>query len=418
MCSLSEWFACAPGLQVYEALNEMDFDAEADIFDEGSTRWPSSLQALVVPIDYLRLSHNLQTDAAREDEFLVPLRRASPWWDERAVLSRPNENGTAGLPSHARDAQDELDKLSPHGVAAIQIGFQAEEIADKLWDQGMASMVASGVLSHQTAANALAQIYSILSEECFRTTDSSRSPDDYFGKVHGRQHRWDVKLPLEGPVLRALQESLMWLRPLLFAAVGEDARLCEWSALVSDPGSRQQPLHWDTPYQPAAAPLFSIYIPLQNTCQSMGPTIMLPGYGVLPSYGNVQDVHIWYSNGVLVLDARSHTGEAHQEFIEEWCCGGDDGERTDTNVLSQWPHYQCTGRVGDAFVMCSQTIHSGGANSSSTRRVLLYYSVVGSGRPSAGRAPPQGTTYSIRKALRSVDLHLRNSGTWGQTARI
>ena len=55
-------------------------------------------------------------------------------------------------------------------------------------------------------------------------------------QVHKRNCRWDVKLPMEGPALAALKESLHWLRPLLVEAVGEEARLCEWSALVSDPG--------------------------------------------------------------------------------------------------------------------------------------------------------------------------------------
>ena len=44
---------------------------------------------------------------------------------------------------------------------------------------------------------------------------------------------------MEGTVLTALQESLHWLGPLLIEAIGEEARLCEWSALVSDPGTIQ-----------------------------------------------------------------------------------------------------------------------------------------------------------------------------------
>ena len=66
------------------------------------------------------------------------------------------------------------------------------------------------------------------------------------------------------------------LGPLLTELVGDAGVLQEIACLISEPGSRQQPLHPDTPYT-SSPPLYAAFVALQDIDVEMGPTVYLPG---------------------------------------------------------------------------------------------------------------------------------------------
>eukprot|EP00747_Dinoflagellata_sp_TGD_P089082 gnl/TRDRNA2_/TRDRNA2_164210_c0_seq2.p1 gnl/TRDRNA2_/TRDRNA2_164210_c0~~gnl/TRDRNA2_/TRDRNA2_164210_c0_seq2.p1 ORF type:complete len:190 (-),score=20.83 gnl/TRDRNA2_/TRDRNA2_164210_c0_seq2:222-791(-) len=153
-----------------------------------------------------------------------------------------------------------------------------------------------------------------------------------------RNSRYDLLLKLDGgPVETAVREALRGpLGELMAAAVGSEAPLYELSALISDEGAPRQPVHPDTPYQ-AEAPLYSIFMALQDVSVDMGPTLFLPG---------------------------TNTEGAHSEYNA--------GEIRKAALLSKAPFVGSTLRKGDCSVFDSRTLHAGAQNAAG-RRVLLYF---------------------------------------------
>ena len=101
-----------------------------------------------------------------------------------------------------------------------------------------------------------------------------------FGNVHSRDYRWDVYLRNEGVYKEALGHMLggdTCVLSRLFSSLfgGEDAEFHEFSALISDPGAVSQPIHPDSVYT-ERAPLYTVFIALQDVEPDMGATIFLP----------------------------------------------------------------------------------------------------------------------------------------------
>ena len=127
-----------------------------------------------------------------------------------------------------------------------------------------------------------------------------------------------------------------------------DAEFHELSSLISDPGSMAQPLHPDSPYYPVYAPLWTVFIALQDVTPNMGGTVCIP-----------------------------HT---HTEAFHQLLCQNGSNHQNIKSVLRQsekYQYYRADLNIGDCIVMDSRTFHFGGANhvSSDTRRTLLYFTI-------------------------------------------
>ena len=61
-----------------------------------------------------------------------------------------------------------------------------------------------------------------------------------FGACIGRKNRCDFLLPLEGMVLDAVKKILIQVSGVMCEVVGENATICELSALISDPNAAAQ----------------------------------------------------------------------------------------------------------------------------------------------------------------------------------
>lgn len=165
------------------------------------------------------------------------------------------------------------------------------------------------------------------------------SPDAY---VHAPERRVHRPLEIEGDPLEMLRAIALHpvLGRILLRRLGTTASLEELALIVSHPGAQAQQWHHDTWADDAAAPFFTVFVPVVDVTEGMGP-----------------------------LELRSDTGE---------------GE----------PHRMLL-RAGDAVVMRSTTVHRGGANVERPRPV--YYCSFLS--PHGER--PQGATYTILRGVRS-----------------
>ncbi len=166
-----------------------------------------------------------------------------------------------------------------------------------------------------------------------------------FGRVLARKHRFDVKLPLENILnavtpkassIDSIQEStetktrtalqllLNTVRPILSPLLssnvtkGDDSELFDLSAVVSDPGSAEQTLHFDQAHT-ADPSVYSIFVALQDLTVDMGPTVYVPfshrkeGIGTKEQNNLLQpQVGLMKRGDVVIFDGRIfHQGTAN-----------------------------------------------------------------------------------------------------------
>lgn len=128
----------------------------------------------------------------------------------------------------------------------------------------------------------------------------------------------------------ALQELLGkdgTLRHLYENLVTPDGEFYELAAVITDPGSNRQTVHPDLPYQ-AKAPLYVIFLALQDVTVEMGPTSFL---------------------------LRTHTSKANDIFNS-----GDKSQKD--NQLLKSDCRLSTLKKGDAVMFDARTLHCGNAN--------------------------------------------------------
>jgi len=171
--------------------------------------------------------------------------------------------------------------------------------------------------------------------------------------------RWDLRLPLNTVVGKALRELLSGGEDSLgaaFAALagGRRAELWELGAVVSEPGAAAQPVHFDAP----ARCLFTAFVALQDITPDTGPTSFLPG---------------------------THSEAVHRRFEQD-----PDAFLEDAGAASALLH------AGDAALYDSRVLHWGGANCSDKTRALLYVTFRD---PSADVSALGVEQHSIRKEL-------------------
>ena len=200
----------------------------------------------------------------------------------------------------------------------------------------------NSVLSPSTAVALLAHVNAELAARRQAADQRYFARTDTLGA-----NRYDLLIEIPAPPVRAaLAELLPRLAPIIGGTLGADATLFELAALVAEPGAARQPSHPDTRHDRSAAVcpdgtavIVTVFVALQAVEPTMGPTCFVP---------------------------RTHTADAHARAHA--------GLESRRALLRESPNHIGTLGVGDANVMDSRTIHCGGANESSTRRVLLVVS--------------------------------------------
>ena len=176
----------------------------------------------------------------------------------------------------------------------------------------------------------------------------------------------------------ALQEMLGKdgsLRHLYENLVTPDGELYELAAVVTNPGSNRQMIHPDLPYN-SKAPLYVIFLALQDVTENMGPTSFL---------------------------LRTHTSKANVIFNS-----GDAEEKEELLLKSDCR--LSTLKKGDAVLFDARLLHCGNANDEATR-VLFNFSfrnpeVKGSLGYKGSIRPGYEGAMSLRDISNALDAYL------------
>lgn len=247
-------------------------------------------------------------------------------------------------------------------------------------------------LSAQVTRTLLAHINTSLIEAqaALSSGEGGEHPPDKpslrFGNVRCPTSRYDLKLRLESPVVDALKEALLPLKKVCAAVLGADAELFELAALVADPGAPRQQIHPDSIHHEGGALVISFFIALQETNESMGPTVFLPGTHHNPA-------------------AHADLGRLSFPMFE----GGEPAPPAPSareRFLQTAPRRLGLLSTGDAMLFDSRTLHCGSANESSRRRVLFYFSFKAKG------AVVPGVSGTLDAELRHAQLLLDDSQAW------
>jgi hypothetical protein len=119
-----------------------------------------------------------------------------------------------------------------------------------------------------------------LTESIQAVKDGRVKPLHRFSNMLSSNNRWDLKLPLDEPIimeaLRTMFRSESPLSELLLSLVTANGELFELAAFCTSPGAARQVVHADTLWSKQPA-LYTCTVALQNIDEEMGPTLFIPG---------------------------------------------------------------------------------------------------------------------------------------------
>lgn len=119
-----------------------------------------------------------------------------------------------------------------------------------------------------------------LSESIKAVKDGRVEPLHRFSNMLSSSNRWDLKLPLDEPLimetLREMFRSQSNLSDLLMSLVTDRGELFELAAFCTSSGAERQVVHADTLWSKQPA-LYTCTVALQNIDEEMGPTLFIPG---------------------------------------------------------------------------------------------------------------------------------------------
>ena len=237
------------------------------------------------------------------------------------------------------------------------------------------------VLSSDTADAVREYLYNLRYQSEREVQEGTIQPIQRFADVLLKQNRCDLTIPLGGDTIitRALQESLCNspVGATIASIFGNDAKLYEFSTLMSDPGSQRQNVHPDTPYLDGKGPvLYTCFIALQDVTLDMGPTTWFP---------------------------RTNNKESHDAFMDTYSGEERDGEQQlspKDKLIKTKPAVLGTLSKGSCAIFDSRTLHCGTANRSEKSRALFYFSFK---NPEVGYP---GNPASIRQELANANVSL------------
>jgi hypothetical protein len=242
--------------------------------------------------------------------------------------------------------------------------------------------------------------------------NANLSEDDEIPLI-SQEHRWSFPIgadedPSVPPVLREIATNVM-LQQSMDLIFGEDAAMVEFTAITSAYGAGDQHWHADNDFQGSQmhygrsfVPMYSLFIPLQDTTAKMGATSACPGTHLCGSEDRLDQVCDRLN--FQVDDTRGRLAKSEKDHV--------------------W-------KSGDGFLMHLNMYHRGPGHvdPNGTERVMLIMSI--SNRPKGPyfdrRQISLGTSYSNKwdmwgltmKDLAVIDTmlgfpwkHLRALGIW------
>lgn len=176
------------------------------------------------------------------------------------------------------------------------------------------------VVTRSTAAAAADYIDGAL-EDALQSSPRADDPHN-FSRVTERRHRYDLKLSTTSPAIRAALNGIVRALKVagLLSLLGEwPPQLYELGSVVSDPGARLQPLHYDH-WLDGRLNVISCFVALQPITEHNGATIVHASSHLLPPYeeytpadASTASVAEMHPGDALVYDARvRHQGGANR----------------------------------------------------------------------------------------------------------
>lgn len=296
------------------------------------------------------------SDLLAADQRAAQCRRA----EEERLLLHPD----GSLPVQLLEPNYKLfDKTSSTKTRGSGGGFGGGDIApDKRWTKNKAlalqqkqRLLDDGVVRINNALSSKAceslrehvlrevETTAALYKESCKNDAGDFRLEDHYGIEPGRTCRTDLLLSfLSPPVSEALEELFHAktgkLRSLYENLVTTDGILYELASVVTSRGSDRQCIHPDVPFQ-STAPLFVVFVALQDVTTTMGPTTFL------------QATHTEMANAAF-----EHKGDVFDSLLRE------------TQALES-----CL-QAGDAVVFDARILHCGNANLADIDRALFNFS--------------------------------------------
>jgi hypothetical protein len=214
-----------------------------------------------------------------------------------------------------------------------------------------------------------------------------------FNSVNTAELRHVFPLPLakDSALSSVLAATVEHVRPVLEDLLSEDAALVEFSGMSSLPGSEEQQMHSDIPFQDSewrTNPLIlSVFVAMEDITVDKGPTCLYAG------------THDKWFHELIRADAT-------KPKVYNPDGSTDEPETAPSTIVSeakawlgtQTPQHALL-NAGDVLIFNTKVFHFGTSNISSTSRDLLSFSFQQKG--SCGGSPPiEGFTYHIQPDLR------------------
>ena len=123
-------------------------------------------------------------------------------------------------------------------------------------------------------------IRSELKESIIDVKNGKVQPLQRFSNMLSSANRWDLKIPLENPIVMETMKTMFRrdgpLGQLMTSLVSENGELFELAAFCTSSGASRQVMHADTLWSKQPA-LYTCAVALQDVTEDMGPTLFIPG---------------------------------------------------------------------------------------------------------------------------------------------
>ena len=206
---------------------------------------------------------------------------ASPKAAKISPISPSNQSAlsTDEIELNLTAAKEETSlKLAVKSALEAPDSLKPDDYVSRLRDTGVVRV--NSVIQSDVVNQLVSFIQEELADSIHAVTANEVQPLDRFSNMLSSNNRWDLKLPLDNPIiLNALRKSFSRqasVSKILTSLVTERGELFELAAFCTSSGAARQVVHADTLWSKHPA-LYTCAIALQDVTEDMGPTLFLPG---------------------------------------------------------------------------------------------------------------------------------------------
>lgn len=181
--------------------------------------------------------------------------------------------------NHTAAVEEEMLRLAVKSTLEAPDALEPDDYVNTIRDTGVVRV--NNVIQPESISQLLGFIQAELANSIYAVTVDGVQPLDRFSNMLSSNNRWDLKLPLDNPIImNALCEIFCGqtsVSKVLTSLVTERGELFELAAFCTSSGAARQVVHADTLWSKHPA-LYTCAIALQDVHEDMGPTLFLPGY--------------------------------------------------------------------------------------------------------------------------------------------